>query len=102
EALLERPTDRLDLAKIEAGKLALQEEPFRPAAIVEAVCAPFETLAADKGLALDLRLEALPGVRWLGDPLRLQQVLANLVSNAVKFTAAGRVAVTAEAPVDGW
>jgi signal transduction histidine kinase len=101
DALLELLNDLLDLAKIEAGKLTLAEEPFRPGAIAEAACAPFESLAAEKGLALELRLEALEGKVWLGDPLRLQQVLANLVSNAVKFTAEGRVVVSAEMLADG-
>jgi signal transduction histidine kinase len=101
EALLELLNDLLDLAKIEAGKLSLQHEPFRPAAVAEAACAPFESLAADKGLSLELRLRALEGACWVGDGLRLQQVLANLVSNAVKFTAEGRVVVTAELLADG-
>jgi CheY-like chemotaxis protein len=96
QALLELLNDLLDLAKIEAGKLTLQSVDYRPAAIAEAACAPFESLAADKGLTLELKLAALEGVTWTGDPLRLQQVLANLVSNAVKFTAHGRISVRAE------
>jgi len=96
QALLELLNDLLDLAKIEAGKLTLHSEDFRPLPIAEAACGPFESLAADKGVALELRLEALAGETWIGDPLRLQQVLANLVSNAVKFTACGRIVVTAE------
>jgi signal transduction histidine kinase/CheY-like chemotaxis protein len=94
--LLELLNDLLDLAKIEAGKLTLQAVDFQPAAIAKAACAPFENLAADKGLALDLHLDALEGAVWMGDPLRLQQVLANLVSNAVKFTVQGRITVRAE------
>jgi len=96
QQLLELLNDLLDLAKIEAGKLTLQAVDFCPAAIAEAACAPFESLAADKGLALELMLGELDGAAWTGDPLRLQQVLANLVSNAVKFTAQGRVSVRAE------
>jgi signal transduction histidine kinase len=101
EQLLELLNDLLDLAKIEAGKLTLQTEAFRPAAVAEAACAPFEALATEKGLSLELDLAALEGERWLGDPLRLQQVLANLVSNAVKFTAQGRVRVSADLGRDG-
>jgi signal transduction histidine kinase/CheY-like chemotaxis protein len=96
QQLSELLNDLLDLAKIEAGKLTLHSEDFRPLPIAEAACGPFESLAADKGVALELRLEALAGETWIGDPLRLQQVLANLVSNAVKFTACGRIVVTAE------
>jgi signal transduction histidine kinase len=101
DALLELLNDLLDLAKIEAGKLALQHEPFRPASVVEAACAPFEPLAVDKGLKLELDLAALEDARWIGDALRLQQVLANLVSNAVKFTAEGGVSVSAERLASG-
>jgi signal transduction histidine kinase/CheY-like chemotaxis protein len=96
EALLELLNDLLDLAKIEAGRLTLNAEAFPPAAVVEAACAPFESLAAEKGLELELRLGALEGALWMGDALRLKQVIVNLVSNAVKFTAAGRITVAAE------
>ena len=96
QQLLELLNDLLDLAKIEAGKLTLQAVDFDPTASAEAACAPFESLALDKGLSLELRLDALAGETWTGDPVRLQQVLANLVSNAVKFTACGRIVVTAE------
>jgi len=101
QQLLELLNDLLDLAKIEAGKLTLQAVDFCPAAIAEAACAPFESLAADKGLRFDLQLADLDGAVWTGDPVRLQQVLANLVSNAVKFTAQGRVSVAAELLRDG-
>ena len=96
QQLLELLNDLLDLAKIEAGKLTLQAVDFRPVAVAQAACAPFESLAQDKGLELQLKFGAIEGETWRGDPLRLQQVLANLVSNAVKFTAQGRVAVCAE------
>jgi len=96
QQLLELLNDLLDLAKIEAGKLSLQTVDYRPAAIAEAACAPFESLAQDKGLALELNFAAVDGAAWRGDPLRLQQVLSNLVSNAIKFTAKGRVSVSAE------
>ena len=95
QALLELLNDLLDLAKIEAGKLTLQEVAYEPATVVQAACAPFVALAEDKGLTLELDLAALEGAAWLGDPLRLQQVVANLVSNAIKFTAEGGVSVTA-------
>jgi signal transduction histidine kinase/CheY-like chemotaxis protein len=95
KSLLELLNDLLDLAKIEAGKLDIQETEFRPASIAEAVCATFEPLADEKGLKLETEFSALDGAVWLGDPLRLQQVIANLVSNAIKFTARGEVSVRA-------
>jgi signal transduction histidine kinase/CheY-like chemotaxis protein len=94
QALLELLNDLLDLAKIEAGKLSLQTVDYRPAAIGEAACAPFEALAEDKGLSLELGFAPVDGLVWRGDPLRLQQVLGNLVSNAIKFTAQGKVCVS--------
>jgi signal transduction histidine kinase/CheY-like chemotaxis protein len=96
QALLELLNDLLDLAKIEAGKLSLQAVEFRPATVAEAVCAPFEALADEKGLRLEFDFSALEGAAWFGDPLRLQQVIANLVSNAIKFTAEGGVSVRAQ------
>ena len=101
QQLLELLNDLLDLAKIEAGKLTLQAVDYAPATIAEAACAPFESLAQDKGLTLEVKLAGLDGAVWTGDPLRLQQVLSNLVSNAVKFTAQGRVSVSAELTADG-
>ena len=101
QQLLELLNDLLDLAKIEAGKLTLQAVDYRPAVIAEAACAPFESLAQDKGLTLELKFAGLAGAVWTGDPLRLQQVLSNLVSNAVKFTTQGRVSVSADLTVDG-
>lgn len=96
EALLELLNDLLDLAKIEAGKLAIKAEPMRAAEVVEAACAPFESLAAEKGLDFHIDPSPIREARWVGDALRMQQVLSNLVSNAIKFTTRGGVSVTAE------
>jgi PAS domain S-box-containing protein len=85
--------DILDLAKIEAGKVQLEQVPFELAAVVERTVSPFRPLVAAAGTRLEVELDPrLP--RWvLGDPTRFGQVLANLVSNAVKFTPAGSVRV---------
>lgn len=83
----------LDLAKIEAGKFELDEHPFDLAQTVRTAVSGFEPLAAQKELALEVEIEpAVAGV-WRGDSDRLRQVLSNLVSNAVKFTPQGHVAV---------
>lgn len=91
EALL---TDILDLSQIEAGRMAVQREPFDLAAMLRSVAALFETSARNKGLSFDLNLPdvALRGV--VGDEKRLRQVLNNLLSNAVKFTETGGVSLT--------
>lgn len=83
--------DILDFASIGANKLALSNEPFDPAALAQEVLELFAAKAIEKGLALNLSLEpALPD-SLMGDPTRLHQVLANLVDNALKFTAKGYV-----------
>jgi signal transduction histidine kinase/CheY-like chemotaxis protein len=96
--------DLLDLKKIEAGKMALSSEDFRPADVVAQVVAAFRPQASRKDLSMELtRGEGVPDMAS-GDPLRFRQILANLVSNAVKFTARGGVHIhmTARTAGDGW
>jgi signal transduction histidine kinase len=88
--------DVLDLSKIEAGQLALELSDYSIQDIAQAVRSTLEPLAADKKLAFRLEVSAdLP--RGHGDGRRLTQVLINLVGNAIKFTDAGEVAITARA-----
>jgi signal transduction histidine kinase/ActR/RegA family two-component response regulator len=90
-SLLGLLNDVLDLSKIQAGKLEIEHTGFDLHELCDGVCATFRGLAEAKDIALDCEIEdALPR-GWTGDPLRLRQVLSNLVSNAVKFTGAGRV-----------
>jgi signal transduction histidine kinase len=84
--------DVLDLSKIEAGAMQLERAPCDPAACVENAVAALERDAGDKGLELEMQIEDLPPI--LADERRLtQHVLLNLVKNAIKFTAAGKVTV---------
>lgn len=103
DGLLTLLNDVLDLSKVEAGRLDLEEAPFDPRELVDGVVRLLGPKAAEKGL--DLRAVVADGVpaRLSGDPLRLRQVLVNLVSNAVKFTERGhvRVQVGAEGLADG-
>jgi signal transduction histidine kinase/ActR/RegA family two-component response regulator len=96
----------LDLSKIEAGRLELESRPFDPRQTVQAGVDLMAPAAARKGLALSLQVEAGLPTQQLGDALRLQQVLHNLLGNAIKFTASGavRVALTAapELGEGGW
>src|SRR5262249_22691101 len=88
--------DVLDLSKIEAGQLTLAIDDYAMPAIVHAVVTATESLAKAKGLALRASVPPdLPLAR--GDERRITQVLLNLVGNAIKFTDAGSVTISATA-----
>jgi signal transduction histidine kinase len=93
EILLAVLNDILDISKIEAGKLELETVAFDLGAVVESVRAIFAPTAASKGLYLTACVAEAAAGEWSGDPTRLRQILSNLVSNALKFTSAGGVAV---------
>jgi len=93
ESLLAILNDILDLSKIEAGKLDLEEVEFDLEQLVMATHAAFVAVADGKGVELDLEIALDAAGTYLGDTVRLRQVLSNLVSNALKFTSAGRVAI---------
>ena len=101
--LLALINDILDLSKIEAGKLELRSEPTRLRRLIDEACAVFAQMAADK--SLNLRAAVAPNVPHVVrlDATRLQQVLFNLIGNAIKFTEVGGVTVqvTAEQGFDG-
>jgi signal transduction histidine kinase len=84
----------LDLSKIEAGKLTLDVEPFDPRELVDTVVAQHRSLAAQKGIRFGWHDAGMPSEVAL-DRQRVRQILVNLVGNALKFTEAGDVEVTA-------
>nr|WP_232434447.1 transporter substrate-binding domain-containing protein [Pseudomonas fuscovaginae] len=85
--------DSLDLAKIEAGGMRLVPQPTDLRTLLEGVVQLFEALARDKGVVLSLGIDPLlASLYWL-DPLRLRQILHNLIGNALKFTSQGFVRV---------
>jgi PAS domain S-box-containing protein len=92
--------DILDLSRIEAGRLELQEKPFRLEDVRDATSSLLSITARDKGisLAFDLDLELPRGLA--GDQVRLQQILFNLAGNAIKFTESGGVHIQAS-PLPG-
>ena len=94
--LLALINDILDLSKIEAGRMVLEEIDFELAGAVQAAVEILSVRAREKGL--ELGYEIAPGTpeRLTGDPNRLREILVNLVGNAVKFTARGRVWVRVE------
>ncbi len=95
KTLLAVVDDILDFSQIEAGKLTLNSEPLQLQPQLEAVQRLFEPTAREKGIEVCLEIAAdLPA--WLmGDPVRLRQVLLNLMGNALKFTERGRITLSA-------
>ena len=87
--------DVLDLSKVEAGKLELEKTGFMLGPLLDGVTGPLAQTCLDKGLTLELDIAPDVPQRLIGDPLRLAQVLLNLTNNAVKFTDAGTVTVSA-------
>ena len=94
EALLAILNDILDLSKVEAGKLEIEVVPFDLGRLLTSLSSTFAATAGDRGLRLDVDLGTAAGV-YEGDPTRLRQILSNLVSNALKFTAQGGVSLKA-------
>ena len=95
--LLRLLNDILDLSKIEAGKLELERVPFRLSECVVRASQMVSLRAAEKGLEVACRVAPEIPDHLMGDPGRLQQVLVNLLGNAVKFTEAGEIYVNVAA-----
>ncbi len=94
ESLLAILNDVLDLSKIEAGKLVLEDVQFEIDELMRGAHAAFTALANKKGLSFDLSIAPEARGVYMGDPTRLRQVVYNLISNALKFTERGAVRVT--------
>jgi two-component system, sensor histidine kinase and response regulator len=93
ETLLSILNDVLDFSKIEARKLELELMPFAPRAVIAAALRPMALRAHQSGLELICDIDPAVPLRLVGDPGRIQQVLTNLVGNAVKFTESGHIFV---------
>ncbi|KQX20344.1 histidine kinase [Sphingomonas sp. Root50] len=98
--LLTLINDILDISKIEAGKLDLQIRPVRIAAMLEKLEAVFAPSAASKGLAFTVGADDDAPAELETDPQRLEQVLKNFLSNAIKFTETGAVSIQVQARPD--
>ncbi|ABD69497.1 multi-sensor hybrid histidine kinase [Rhodoferax ferrireducens T118] len=90
-ALVRIINDILDFSRIEAGRLAIERIPLRVEAVLLEVADLFSAQAEEKGLELFLDIEPETPLQVIGDPLRLTQVLNNLVGNAIKFTDHGEI-----------
>jgi len=92
-ALLRIIDDILDFSKIEAGKMDIVPEAASMARLVERVVNIYSGMASRKGLVLNANVDAGIAPALLFDPVRLQQVIGNLVNNAIKFTPSGEVSI---------
>ncbi len=90
-ALLRIINDILDFSKIEAGKLTIEKIDFKIADVLDEVADTIGLKAQERGLALHFEIDSSLPINFIGDPLRLKQILVNLGDNAVKFTKAGKV-----------
>ena len=91
ENLLVIINDILDLSKMEAGKIVLDHMPFEPRKVADSVYDLLRFKAEEKKLSFTMEVSAAVPERLMGDPTRLQQVLVNLVGNAIKFTDHGSI-----------
>jgi signal transduction histidine kinase/CheY-like chemotaxis protein len=95
EALLALLNDVIDMSKIEAGRIELEQIDFDLGAVIRSGYDAFLSIAADKGVALAMEIEPCCAL-FHGDPTRIRQIVYNLLSNAVKFTEQGRIEFSAE------
>lgn len=94
--LLSIINDVLDFSKLEAGKLVLESIPFPLRATLDETIVLLAPSAHEKGLELTISLQADVPDNVIGDPLRLQQIVTNLIGNAVKFTERGNISLRIE------
>lgn len=101
EALLFLVDDILNVSELEAGLVEIKTEPFNLKDRLDSVLDPYRVQASASGLTLDWECRGLNGSEFLGDPDRIEQVLQNLISNALKFTEKGLVRVIVAMDNDG-
>ncbi len=94
ETLLNVINDILDFSKVEAGRMELERIPFNLRTLVSEICDLIAVAAREKGLRIVSHVSPETPVHVLGDPVRLRQILMNLMGNALKFTRKGEIEVT--------
>lgn len=101
EALMSLINDILDLSKIEAGHMEFDYHPFTLGLLTDSIYSILGVKANDKGIGLKIQTPPDDGQDYVGDSLRIRQVLFNLVGNAVKFTSRGEVRLEISETTDG-
>ncbi len=91
-SLLTILNDILDLSKIEAGKLDLNPEPFDPSTLITEIATLFGESIRNKGLNIEVQSDCGP-LRYIGDSVRIRQMITNLINNAIKFTEKGTISL---------
>jgi signal transduction histidine kinase len=94
QALTGLLSDALDLARADSGAMEIAQERFIVRDLIREAAFPFEHMAQSKGLRFETAVEDDVPPAGVGDPLRIRQILANLISNAIKFTSDGEVRLT--------
>ncbi len=89
--------DMLDVAKLEDGKLRIEKKPFDLPAMLTELQSLFEPMAVEKGIELRIKIDDTVAHRVMSDPVRIRQILYNLMSNSIKFTEKGYVELRAAA-----
>lgn len=92
--LLEIIKDILDISKIEAGKLTLDNVEFNPAQLIDEICKVLSIEAFSKNIEFFSNIKSSLPYTIMGDPLRLKQILINIIGNAIKFTEKGEISLT--------
>jgi PAS domain S-box-containing protein len=95
-------SDILDVSRIEAGKITLEDLPFGLHDTLQAVHHAYQSLADVKGLTLSLSVAPEVPVTVRGDPVRVRQILSNFITNGLKFTERGQVRIEASTTTQGW
>jgi len=93
QSLLLLINDLLDFSKIESNRIDLEHIPYRFSSIIEEIIAMFAIQAREKRIAINYVKSLLDETPFLGDPLRIRQILTNLISNALKFTNKGEIII---------
>ena len=96
ESLLSIINDILDFSKIEAGQLTLEHHPFNLRDVFEKTMRTFDVATSQRGLTMSYNLPPALPIGLIGDDLRLQQIIVNLLGNAIKFTQNGSITVEAQ------
>ncbi len=94
DALIVLINDILDLAKVDAGKMIFEKKPFKLHLSIKSMILLFEPKAHEKNLELVCNYDKKIPEVLVGDPVRLQQIIVNLLSNSVKFTLKGKITVS--------